>query len=350
MRQGPGPAAYEALAAAGERDLVVVCRVVTACNLACGFCAYDRRLPFARPTLDAVRLQKLVDLLAAQSRRSPLLSWLGGEPLLWRDWERWSAHARAAGVRVSATSNGSTLRSAAARAAVLEHLCELTLSLDAADARHDALRGWPGGAARVLAALRLLSHERDRAGAALKLRANAVLMRSTIGDFASLAGALADSGVDEICFNLLGGRDRPEFHASESVLPVQFAAFLHELPSLRERLRTRGVRLIGDAHYATRLQAAVAGLPWPVADCDPGRDFLFVDERGRIAPCAFTGAEYAVDLLAVDDLAALPAQFRAARRARCANACSDCPSTQVSGKFGRGVDFGGAPLRTLESA
>lgn len=317
--------------------LVVVCRVLTACNLACGFCAHDRRLPGDRTTLDDARLARLVELLAAHPQPA-LLSWLGGEPLLWRDWPRWSARARSAGLRVSATSNGSTLASATARAAVIEHLDELTLSLDAPDARHDALRGWPGGAARVLAALRALARERALAGAALRLRANAVLMRSTIGNFAALCSALADAGVDEICFNLLGGRDRPAFHARESVLPAQFAAFLRELPTLRARLHAQGVRLVGDTQYQARLQAAISGLPWPVADCDPGREFLFVDEHGRVAPCAFTGAEYAVDLLDVDALSALPAQFRTARRARCASACSDCPSTQVSGKFAPGVD------------
>ncbi len=317
---------------------VVVCRVVTACNLACGFCAFDRRLAFARATLDEARLARLIDLLADEAASAPMLSWIGGEPLLWRDWPRWSVRARAAGIRVSATSNGSTLASATARATVLEHLDELTLSLDAADTRHDALRGWPGGAARVLAALRTLARERAQSDAPLRLRANAVLMRSTIGEFATLCTALADAGADEICFNLLGGRDRPEFHAREAVQPAQFAAFLRELPALRARLEAQGVRLVGDAQYQARLQAAISGLPWPVADCEPGQSFLFVDEYGRVSPCAFTGAEYGVDLLDVASLSALPAQFRAARRARCASDCSDCPSTQVSGKFAPGVD------------
>lgn len=183
---------------------VVVCRITTACNLACGFCAYDRRLGFARQRLDAPRLMHLLDLLTTAAQHRPvLLSWLGGEPLRWRDWPGWSARARAAGIRVSATSNGSTLASAAERARVLQHLDELTLSLDAADARHDTLRGWPGGAAQVLAGLRALARERALAGAAVRLRANVVLMRSTIGDFDSLATDLADAGVDEISVNLL---------------------------------------------------------------------------------------------------------------------------------------------------
>ena len=42
--------------------LVVVCRVLTACNLACGFCAFDRRLPGDRPTPDDARLAEAMAL------------------------------------------------------------------------------------------------------------------------------------------------------------------------------------------------------------------------------------------------------------------------------------------------
>ena len=95
--------------------LVVVCRVTTVCNLACGFCAYDRRLPFARATLVDAQIERLIELIAGWrgrqlvGDRAPLLSWLGGEPLLWRDWVRFSALARSRGLAVSATTNGSTL-------------------------------------------------------------------------------------------------------------------------------------------------------------------------------------------------------------------------------------------------
>ncbi len=170
--------------------LIVVCRVTTACNLACGFCAYDRRLPFARTTLGNSQIERLIDLMAdwhaRQSTRqrldarAPLLSWLGGEPLRWREWTRYSALARARGLAVSATSNATMLASAAVRAQVLECLDELTVSVDAVGARHDQLRGWPGGYRRTLAALHALADARAAGGQALRLRANIVLMRSTV--------------------------------------------------------------------------------------------------------------------------------------------------------------------------
>ncbi|HWS25978.1 MAG TPA: radical SAM protein [Xanthomonadales bacterium] len=338
--------------------LVVVCRVTTVCNLACGFCAYDRRLPFARTTLADAQIERLIGLMAgwhAGDRHAgdtraacptppaPLLSWLGGEPLLWRDWARFSAKARARALAVSATTNGSTLGSAAVRGQVLQHLDELTVSFDALGARHDRLRGCVGLYARMREAVQALADARARLGSALRLCANVVLMRSTLDDFAELTRDLAAAGIDEISYNLLGGRDRPQFHAFESVLPGAFDGWLQQLPQLRQQLSRIGVSLIGNRDYEVRLQAASRQQPWPVADCTPGEQFLFVDELGRMAPCAFSGSEYGVAIDDVDNLHQLAARFRRSRHAQCASACADCPSTQVFGKFGRDggvVDLG----------
>ncbi len=323
-----------------EPPLLVLVRVTTACNLACGFCAYDRRLRFARVTLAEAALETLFDLLASEAARRhrigeapPLLSWIGGEPLRWRPWATWSRRARAARIRVSATSNGTTLADPRVRAAVLAELDELTLSLDAEGARFDGLRGWPGGAERLESSIRELVRERAAVGSGLKLRVNTVLMRSTIAGYPALARRLAGLGVDELCFNALGGRDRPEFHVDEALLPRQLEALAAEMPRLREDLAMQDCRLIGGQSYLARLLRAAHGTPSPIAECEPGTRFLFVDEHGRVAPCAFTGDEYGIPLSAIGALSELPARFREARRARCAPACADCPSTQVFGKF-----------------
>ena len=332
--------------------LVVVCRVSTRCNLSCGFCAYDRRLRFARETLSEAHIEHLIALISTRHRSvgdaPPLLSWLGGEPLLWKRWVHFSARARAAGIAVSATTNGSTLWRPATRAAVLDHLDELTVSVDAIGAKHDRMRGWRGGYARVLAALQALARDRGQGSGRIRLRANIVLMRSTIGQFAELCRALAEAGVDELSFNLLGGRDRPEFHADEAVSAPAWAEFAEALPRLRESLARSGLRLSGDPAYLRRLHAAARGQRWPVADCDPGTQLLFVDEHGRMAPCAFTVAEYGVSLDQINDLAELPARFRAARRAHCAQSCGDCPSTQVFGKFELPGRLGSAATRVVD--
>ena len=107
------------------------------------------------------------------------------------------------------------------------------------------MRGCAGLYARTVEAMRTLADARDRSGSALRLRANVVLMRSTLDDFDALARQLADAGVDEISYNLLGGRDRPAFHALESVSPGALDCWLRDLPRLRRNLARMGVTLIG---------------------------------------------------------------------------------------------------------
>jgi MoaA/NifB/PqqE/SkfB family radical SAM enzyme len=108
------------------------------------------------------------------------------------------------------------------------------------------------------------------------------------------------------------------------------------LPALRAALAARGVSLCGNAQYLERIAASASGRRIAVADCAPGECFLFIDERGRVAPCSFTTQELGFpldDIRTLDDLRRLPARFADARRRMPAPACGDCPSTQVFAKF-----------------
>ena len=121
--------------------MIVVWRVTTHCNLACPFCAYDRHLPFARSHADPGSIRRFLEILSKYqnvSGDSVLVSWLGGEPLLWQVLPGLTAHATSLGLRVSATTNGTTLGSATVRRHLIDHYSELTISLDAPDASHGA--------------------------------------------------------------------------------------------------------------------------------------------------------------------------------------------------------------------
>jgi AdoMet-dependent heme synthase len=105
---------------------------------------------------------------------------------------------------------------------------------------------------------------------------------------------------------------------------------------LKAELIDRGLELRGGRDYLRRIQASVHDQELPVEDCAPGEAFLFVDELGRVAPCSFTGASYGIaidELVEVGDLAHLPGRFRARRGERRAEACGNCQSTHVFGKF-----------------
>lgn len=319
--------------------MIVLWRITTHCNYACGFCAYDRRLAMVRAAVTETEARRFGGLLAEWGRargRQVLLSWLGGEPLLWRPILPLSAALAGPSLAISATTNGSLLHRADTRAAILGSFAELTVSLDGPAAIHDRLRGTVGAHARVREGMRALDFERRARGAPLRLRANVVLMRDTVDHFAQLCDALADWGIDEITFNQLGGRDRPAFFPAQRLRPADVSALAAGAPALVARMAARGVRLCADPLYLSRLIAGASGRTIRVEDCQMGREFLFIDERGMASPCSFTGEAYGVPietLRTVSDLDALHARFgRARAAARCA-ACDDCPSTQIFGKF-----------------
>ena len=315
--------------------MIVLWRVTERCNYACGFCAYDRRVERPRAVVDTGEVERFGRLLGEYGRatgRRVLLSWLGGEPLLWRPVFAMSRLLRdLGGMAISATTNGSTLHLPAVRRDIAAHFDELTVSIDGFASRHEMLRGAPGAWMRVRDGVHALA-----ATAAPKLRANVVLMRTNLHEFASLCDELADWGIDEITFNQLGGRDRPENFAPHALRSADVAALADLLPALRARLATRGVRLCGDGNYLERIRANADGRALPGDGCAPGEQFLFVDEGGRIAPCSFTGKDYGIgigELRTVADLHDLPARFAAMHAATRCTACADCPSTHVFTKF-----------------
>lgn len=320
----------------GPYDLVVVIEATTRCNLACGFCAHDRRLPIERRALDEDVLRRLLALLGEHARQSGervLVSWLGGEPLLYRALHRLTAEARRrTGLYFSATTNGTVLPQARVLDHIATHYAELTVSIDGGAARHDALRGRMGVHAAVRAGVQgLLARVPG-----FVVRANVVLMRGNFDEFPALCSELAGWGIREITFNPLGGRDRPEFHAGNRLTVDQAMRLPAVVRGLTGVLRGYGVRLASSDGYFRRIIASARDEPLPVRDCSPGQRYLFVSAGGRVAPCSFTVNEYGRDVSAfnrVEDFADLRCRFRAAQASRAAPACADCPCTNVHGKF-----------------
>lgn len=318
--------------------MIVVWRVTQHCNLRCPFCEWDRTRPGPRRHADTATVLRLAELLAqwqAATGERVLVSWLGGEPLLWPAFAEVAGRVQALGLAQSATTNGTTLGQGKSRDLVLRHLSELTLSIDGFPDFHEPMRGWPGGFVRLREAVHALAARRASRGA-LRLRANVVLMRQNLPSFAALCDTLAGWGIDEITFNALGGRDRPEFYPAHALRPQDVDALRRLLPALRPRLAAAGVALMGDTPYLDRLDAQSRAQPMAVSDCGPGRSFLFIDEHGTLAPCDFTVSTYGVpaaDVRTLADLQALPARFAWRQRSARAAACDDCRSTRVFAKF-----------------
>ncbi|RYY57610.1 MAG: radical SAM protein, partial [Comamonadaceae bacterium] len=185
--------------------MIVVWRITQRCNLTCPFCEWDRSLPGERSEAALPEALRFAQVLAGHQRRSGdpvLLSWLGGEPTLWRPLHVLAPRVTDLGIAQSMTTNGSTLASPKVQALVLRNFSEVTVSVDGFAGFHDRLRGWPGGFDRLRDGVTTLAAKRaDRR--ALKLRVNVVLMRQNLAAFADLCVALAGWGVDEITFNAL---------------------------------------------------------------------------------------------------------------------------------------------------
>lgn len=319
--------------------MIVLWRVSNHCNLACPFCAYDKRLALPREEADPTQVARLIDLLGAwrsETGHPVLLSWLGGEPLLWAPRAELDERAARWGIGLSLTTNGTRLGAPRVRAELVQRYREVTISIDGMASFHDAMRGWRGAFDKLAQSVPALTSERDAAGAGLKVRANIVLMRDNIDGFATLCHTLAGWGIDEISFNQLGGRDRPEFYPDHRLRPDDVTQLAAEMPQLRAELGRMGTMLVGGAAYLERLADTVAGRPMPIADCRVAETFLFIDEAGRIAPCSFAPEHFGVsveDLHSIVDLQALPRQLQSHQHARPARDCADCPSTQQFAKF-----------------
>jgi len=321
--------------------LVVVWRITEACDLTCPFCAYSRSLPRPRATAHPAEVERLGALLgtySAQTQRPILVSWLGGEPLLWKPFFKVSQRFKQEfGLQLSVTTNGASLNTDSILQNLVTIFDELTLSLDGSASQHDAWRGRPGLYASLESNIRKLAGIKARLGYGPRIRVNTILMRNTIQNFESLCLQLADWGVEEVTFNALGGRDRPEFFPDHRLLPADLAAFRHALPALRVRLASLGLTLLGSEHYLDRLTNLASNQLSPVSDCHPGATFWFIDEQGLIAPCSYTGAGYGIPLSEIqtlNDLDQLPYRFANRQRTQRLSICNDCPSTQVFGKFG----------------
>lgn len=320
--------------------MIALWLITTTCNLACGFCAYDRRLRIPRVRMDPIEVERLGALLGAYrsaSGEEVHLSWLGGEPMLWPDIFPLSRRLREHHVlRMSVTTNGTTLGRPGVVQEILSSFDELTVSVDALTPTHERLRDWRGGWSWLADGIRRLAETRETRPT-LRLRANVVLMRDTLPEFTELCERLADWGVDEITFNQLGGLDRPEFHPHQALGAHDVRMLRGLIPELVACMALPGVRLNAHDAYLERLEATANGRSIAVDHCEPRRPTIFIDEHGRIASCSFTLDGHGIStrvVQTVDDVASLRTRLAERRRATPAATCADCPSTQVFAKFG----------------
>jgi hypothetical protein len=189
---------------------------------------------------------------------------------------------------------------------------------------------------RLRVIIRQLAERKPGPGASPLPLANTILMRSNIYAFEDLCPALADWGIQAVTFNALGGPPAGRASSRERLLPAHFAWLRSALPGIRQRLAARGLAIRGAARYLDRRDSSARGEPMPGIDCHPGADFLFIDERGCVAPCSFATSGYGLPMVYIhtgDERAQLPAHLADRRRQTLLASCLECPSTQIFGRY-----------------
>ena len=193
-----------------------------------------------------------------------------------------------ADVAISATTNGSRLSVPHIRQQILSCFSELTISIDGPAVIHDQLRGVPGVFEKTENAVRQLVAERAKTNETLKIRVNSILMRRTVPHLVELCRTLADWGVDEITFNQLGGRDRPEFFPTNGLRAEDVTHLRSIVPGLVSELADRGVVLCANDLYLERIAASSRGETLPVIDCKPGETFYSVSYTHLTLPTIYS--------------------------------------------------------------
>jgi sulfatase maturation enzyme AslB (radical SAM superfamily) len=319
--------------------LVIVWRITEACNLNCQFCAYSKALQKPTHSADRSEVERFGRLLFEYKKntgREILVSWLGGEPFLWKPILELSELFAQNGIKIATTTNGTPFTSPKIRQHVLDNYTELTFSLDGLADFNDWARMQTGLFAQLETNIKALQAEKIAQNRPLKLRVNTILMRENIAHFETLCEQLAAWGIQELTFNQLGGNDRPEFYPANRLTPEQVEDFIQNFEPLRLRAAARGLKIFGSPQYLNRFICTSKGLKIPIADCKPGAWFWFIDEQARMSPCSFTVGGYNLPLASIQtiaDLEAVPARFSDLRAQNILPACMDCHSTQVFEKF-----------------
>jgi AdoMet-dependent heme synthase len=220
-----------------QEELVVVWRLYEPCNLSCHFCGYSREIVRKRrilPPQEILRFGRILSEFQQRTGRQVLVSWLGGEPLLWKELPGISRKYHFDfGIQLSLTTNGTLLGRRDIRHDLIENYSTVTISIDGFSDFHDFHRGEAGLFEHIKDTVRVMLQEIAESKSSLSLRVNTILMRENIAAFEAFALKIAGWGIRKLTFNQPGGIDRPEFYPDHRLLLEQAAWLAAELPNIQ---------------------------------------------------------------------------------------------------------------------
>lgn len=149
--------------------------ITNSCNLSCTMCPVNTTMKRQKRMMPFETFRKILD---DNPGLEFVLPFQWGEPMLHRDFYRMVAYARARGIRVMATSNGTLLETDAdAERLARCGLDRITFSSDGIGETHTRIRGFDWDELR--ANVERFRRARDRTGSDTKIDISMVLMDST---------------------------------------------------------------------------------------------------------------------------------------------------------------------------
>lgn len=187
-----GAAPHEPAPSARHRKPVVVWTMTRSCNLRCVHCYADSADLEYPGELTLQEGKRLLADLAAFGVPAVLLS--GGEPLRHPNFFELSGAARALGLRLTLSSNGTLITADAARRIKETGFSYVGISFDGLGAVNDRFRGQRGAFDQALAGLRHLKAAGQRVGLRFTLTRRNYEALPEIFEF------VVREGIDRVCF------------------------------------------------------------------------------------------------------------------------------------------------------
>ncbi len=319
---------------------VIVWRITQDCNMKCLFCSYSTQVFRKRDNANEKDIIRFVEILGEYKKNSDkeiLVSWIGGEPFLWKNIIPFSQRLKNEfGIKISTTTNGLLLSSKELQEGVVDSFSEIVFSLDGFKECHDRVRQYDGHFEKVTNNIIELSKRKKETGSNLIIKINTILMRENIDYFEEFCSMLVKIGVNEVTFNQLGGFDRPEFYPENRLMEEQVEKFFIDFPKIKEKFLKTGLKIYGGENYENRIKASTGNKKISVEECNPGSWFWFINENGYISPCSYTTYEYMLNINSIknaDEIDKVEEYFKEQREKKRSKWCDDCHCTQIYDKF-----------------
>ena len=258
--------------------ILVHFEVTMRCNARCDFCDYWKN------GADATRSDVASYAEAARYFDPVMITFTGGEPLLRRDLEELVA-AVAGAIRIrylAMITHGAMLTPERARSLWQAGLNQFNISLDYLDARHDAARGIPGLAAKILDTV-----PRMRALGIDGIRFNTVIKQSNLDQLVPIVECAAALGVGVSFSAYTDAKNGNRAHLVSREQQQHLEEVIAELLALKRR--KRGV-IVSSDYYLEQVPRFFSGAMH--GSCNSGVRTIHIDPAGQVRRCPDFPSDY----------------------------------------------------------